>query len=104
MRSPPMGSDAHYPEEAPAHRVTVEGFWMDATTVTNSAFRRFVEATGYATIHTRRQRKRSCHGRPSRVAHFLRAERLFPRPPRRPRPRNRRFLHRHIGFRYVSRM
>ena len=24
-----MGSDKHYPEEAPAHEVTVEGFWMD---------------------------------------------------------------------------
>ena len=24
-----MGSDKHYPEEAPAHRVTVDGFWMD---------------------------------------------------------------------------
>ena len=26
-----MGSDKHYPEEAPAHRVTVDGFWMDRT-------------------------------------------------------------------------
>ncbi|MGO4407565.1 SUMF1/EgtB/PvdO family nonheme iron enzyme [Bosea sp. RAF48] len=24
-----MGSDRHYPEEAPARRVTVDGFWMD---------------------------------------------------------------------------
>jgi formylglycine-generating enzyme len=24
-----MGSDHHYPEEAPAHRVTVDGFWID---------------------------------------------------------------------------
>ena len=24
-----MGSDRHYPEEAPAHRVTVDGFWID---------------------------------------------------------------------------
>ena len=24
-----MGSDGHYPEEAPAHEVTVDGFWMD---------------------------------------------------------------------------
>ena len=23
-----MGSDKHYPEEAPAHEVTVEGFWI----------------------------------------------------------------------------
>jgi hypothetical protein len=24
-----MGSEKHYPEEAPAHRVTVDGFWID---------------------------------------------------------------------------
>ena len=24
-----MGSDKHYPEEAPVRRVTVGGFWMD---------------------------------------------------------------------------
>jgi sulfatase modifying factor 1 len=28
-----MGSDHHYPEEAPAHRVTVDGFWIDRTPV-----------------------------------------------------------------------
>jgi formylglycine-generating enzyme required for sulfatase activity len=45
-----MGSDDHYPEEAPARRVEVDGFWMDATPVTNAQFRRFVEATGYRTF------------------------------------------------------
>src|SRR5215210_8056751 len=45
-----MGSDQHYPEEAPVHRVTVDGFWLDRTPVTNAAFRRFVEATGYVTF------------------------------------------------------
>jgi sulfatase modifying factor 1 len=45
-----MGSDRHYPEEAPAHRVTVGGFWIDATPVTNREFRLFVEETGYVTI------------------------------------------------------
>jgi formylglycine-generating enzyme required for sulfatase activity len=44
-----MGSDRHYPDEAPAHDVTVDGFWMDETAVTNAEFRRFVEATGYVT-------------------------------------------------------
>ena len=48
-----MGSNSHYPEEAPAHRVAVGGFWMDRTTVTNAEFRRFVEATGYATLAER---------------------------------------------------
>ena len=45
-----MGSDRHYPEEAPVHRVTVDGFWIDRTPVTNRQFRRFVEATGYVTV------------------------------------------------------
>jgi sulfatase modifying factor 1 len=45
-----MGSDKHYPEEAPVHRVTVDAFWMDRTPVTNREFRKFVEATGYVTF------------------------------------------------------
>lgn len=45
-----MGSDRHYPEEAPSHRVTVEGFWLDPTPVTNAQFGEFVEATGYLTF------------------------------------------------------
>ena len=45
-----MGSDVHYPEEAPAHEVEVSGFWMDETPVTNRQFQAFVEATGYQTV------------------------------------------------------
>jgi sulfatase modifying factor 1 len=45
-----MGSDRHYPEEAPVHRVTVSSFWIDCTPVTNRQFRQFVEATGYVTV------------------------------------------------------
>jgi formylglycine-generating enzyme len=45
-----MGSDDHYPEEAPAHRVIVGGFWMDRHTVTNAEFARFVRKTGYLTV------------------------------------------------------
>jgi formylglycine-generating enzyme required for sulfatase activity len=48
-----MGSDDHYPEEAPAHRVHVDGFWMDETAVTNAEFARFVEETGYVTLAER---------------------------------------------------
>ncbi len=48
-----MGSDRHYPEEAPAHRVHVDGFWMDTHTVTNCEFKRFVEATGHVTVAER---------------------------------------------------
>jgi formylglycine-generating enzyme required for sulfatase activity len=30
-----MGSDKHYLEEAPSHRVAVDGFWIDRTRVTS---------------------------------------------------------------------
>jgi formylglycine-generating enzyme len=39
--------------ERPTHRVRIDGFWMDATEVTNAAYREFVEATGYQTIAER---------------------------------------------------
>ena len=45
-----MGSDRHYPEEAPAHHVRVDGFWIDRTPVTNRQFREFVKATGHVTF------------------------------------------------------
>src|SRR5947207_2766898 len=48
-----MGSDKNYPEEAPAHRAKVGGFWMDRHTVTNREFERFVAATGYVTLAER---------------------------------------------------
>ena len=40
-----MGSDRHYAEEGPVHRVTVDGFWMDPSPVTNRQFRQFRKAT-----------------------------------------------------------
>jgi sulfatase modifying factor 1 len=42
-----MGSDQHYPEEAPSHCVSVDGFWIDRTPVTNRQFKAFVNATGH---------------------------------------------------------
>src|SRR3954451_12184907 len=45
-----MGSDTHYPEEKPVHRVTVDGFWIDRNPVTNERFQRFVQATGHTTF------------------------------------------------------
>jgi formylglycine-generating enzyme required for sulfatase activity len=48
-----MGSNDFYPEERPAHRVAVDGFWMDDHPVTNAEFRRFVKATGYRTVAER---------------------------------------------------
>jgi formylglycine-generating enzyme required for sulfatase activity len=37
----------------PVHRVYVDGFWMDATEVTNEQFEKFTKATGYITIAER---------------------------------------------------
>jgi formylglycine-generating enzyme required for sulfatase activity len=37
----------------PVHRVYVDGFWMDATEVTNEQFEKFAKATGYVTIAER---------------------------------------------------
>jgi formylglycine-generating enzyme required for sulfatase activity len=49
-----MGSDLpEYPEEGPPHQVSVDGFWIDETTVTKAQFRRFVKATGYRTVAER---------------------------------------------------
>ncbi|MBB5872448.1 formylglycine-generating enzyme required for sulfatase activity [Allocatelliglobosispora scoriae] len=45
-----MGSDDHYPEEAPAHPVRVNGFWLSNHAVTNAEFRAFVQATGHVTL------------------------------------------------------
>ena len=45
-----MGSDRHYAEEAPVHRVAVSSFWIDRTPVTNRQFRKFVNATKYLTV------------------------------------------------------
>jgi formylglycine-generating enzyme required for sulfatase activity len=46
---PGMTGDAR-----PIHRVSVSGFWMDATEVTNEQFGAFVKATGYLTVAERR--------------------------------------------------
>ena len=45
-----MGSDRHYPEEAPEHQVRVGGFWIDRSPVTNQDFAKFVQKTGYVTF------------------------------------------------------
>lgn len=46
-----MGSTGPFsrPDEGPVHGVTLDGFWISRTPVTNAQFRRFVEATGYVT-------------------------------------------------------
>jgi formylglycine-generating enzyme len=76
-----MGSDHHYPEEAPSHRVTVRSFWMDATPVTNRQFRRFVEETGYRTVAETAPRAEDY---PQALPHMLRAGSLMFNPPAHP--------------------
>lgn len=74
-----MGSDHRYPEEAPVHRVQVDGFWMDATPVTNAQFQAFVEATGYVTFAELPPRPEDYPGAPKEL---LRAGSLvFFKPP-----------------------
>jgi formylglycine-generating enzyme len=48
-----MGTDRGQADARPVHQVTVSGFWMDATEVTNAAYARFVAATGYVTVAER---------------------------------------------------
>src|SRR5271165_7023543 len=45
-----MGSDKHYVEEVPVHRVTIDPFWIDRAPVTNREFHKFVRATGHVTL------------------------------------------------------
>ena len=48
-----LGSDRHYPEEAPAQPISVDGFWIRPSQVTNAEFAEFVDATGYLTVAER---------------------------------------------------
>ncbi|MBO0861310.1 MAG: formylglycine-generating enzyme family protein [Chloracidobacterium sp.] len=56
--------DCGMPDAAPAHLVTVDGFWMDRTPVTNAEFTRFVDATGYLTIAERKPDPKDFPGAP----------------------------------------
>jgi formylglycine-generating enzyme required for sulfatase activity len=48
-----LGSDDGLPDERPAHRVRLKGFWIDAHEVTNAEFAAFVDETGYVTTAER---------------------------------------------------
>lgn len=67
-QDPPHRRDAIGMQQAadarPVHRVAVDGFWMDATEVTNEQFARFVAATGYVTVAERTPRAEDFPGAP----------------------------------------
>jgi formylglycine-generating enzyme required for sulfatase activity len=74
-----MGSDLHYPEEAPMHQVTVGAFWIDCTPVTNEQFRAFVEDTGYVTLAEKAPRTSDY---PGALPHMLKPGSLVFSPPK----------------------
>src|SRR5271170_1724130 len=74
-----MGSDRHYADEAPVHRVTVDAFWIDRVPVTNREFRKFVRATGYTTFA---EIVPDAKDYPGALPHMLRAGSLVFNPPK----------------------
>ncbi|MBP1886846.1 formylglycine-generating enzyme required for sulfatase activity [Ensifer mexicanus] len=75
-----MGSDRHYPEEAPAHPAKVDGFWIDVAPVTNRQFAEFVAATGYVTLAESPSDPKDYPGAP---AHMMKAGSVVFDPPKR---------------------
>lgn len=90
-----MGTDdpRSMPNERPAHRVRLAGFWMDEHSVTNAEFRRFVEVTGYITTAEQRPdweelRKQVPPGTPKPPDDLLQPGSLVFVPPSGPVPLN----------------
>lgn len=79
-----------HPNERPAHRVRLEGFWIDETLVTNAQFARFLKATAYRTTAERKpeweELKRQPAGTPPPDPSLLVAGSLVYTPPSRPVP------------------
>ena len=73
-------------DEYPAHRVQLNGFWIDETEVTNAQFAAFITATGYVTVAERKPdweelKKQLPAGTPSPPADVLVAASLTFKPP-----------------------
>ena len=75
-----MGSDEHYPEEAPTHRVRVDAFAIEPVPVTNERFAAFVRATGHVTVAERPVDPADFPGAPPENLR-ARARWCSPRPP-----------------------
>jgi sulfatase modifying factor 1 len=63
-RGMPHGGSDPMHDARPIHRVRLDGFWMDATEVTNAQFAAFVAATGYVTVAERAPRAEDFPGAP----------------------------------------
>ena len=59
-----MGDNSAYPEEGPAHEVTISSFWIDEHEVTNGQFAEFVAHTGYVTVAERQPKPADWPGVP----------------------------------------
>jgi len=75
-------------DSRPFHRVYVDGFWMDATEVTNEQFAKFVRATKYVTVAERTPRAEDFPGAPPEN---LVAGAVVFSPPSHPVPLNNHF-------------
>src|SRR5262245_24622168 len=76
-----MGSDNHYPEESPVHRVAVDAFRIDAYPVTNRQFAAFVAVTRHLTTA---EIKPNPKDYPGALPHMLYAGSLVFSPPGHP--------------------
>jgi formylglycine-generating enzyme required for sulfatase activity len=59
------GGNEPMDDARPVHRVSVDGFWMDKTEVTNAEFARFIAATNYVTVAERPLRPADYPGVPA---------------------------------------
>jgi formylglycine-generating enzyme len=74
-----MGSEDGQPDEKPVHQVTVDGFWMDRTEVTNQQFEKFARETRYITIAERKPDAKDYPGVPAE--NLLAGSVVFTPPP-----------------------
>jgi formylglycine-generating enzyme required for sulfatase activity len=74
-----MGSDEGQTDERPVHAVTVNGFWIDKTEVTNEEFEKFARATGYVTFAERKPDPKDFPGVP--VEKLVAGSVVFSPPP-----------------------
>ena len=90
MGSPETDPLAHAVEK-PSHEVKIGGFWMDETEVTNAAFEKFVDATGYVTLAEKdldweKLKQQVPPGTPKPPAEMLKAGSMVFTPPSGPVP------------------